>query len=82
MIVNDLVVTGARPLIFLDYIATGKLDPDQIETIIKSIQRACEESDCLLVGGEFGFVELHRGENRLRKSARRAELGIRFVGRI
>jgi phosphoribosylformylglycinamidine cyclo-ligase len=52
MIVNDLVVTGARPLFFLDYIATGKLDPAQIETIIKSIQRACEESDCLLVGGE------------------------------
>jgi len=52
MVVNDLIVTGARPLFFLDYIATGKLDPGQIEVIIKSIQKACEISDCLLVGGE------------------------------
>jgi phosphoribosylformylglycinamidine cyclo-ligase len=52
MIVNDIIVTGARPLFFLDYIATGKLDPAQIETIVASIQAACEESDCLLVGGE------------------------------
>jgi phosphoribosylformylglycinamidine cyclo-ligase len=52
MVVNDLVVTGARPLFFLDYIATGKLDPAQVETIIRSIQAACVESDCLLAGGE------------------------------
>jgi phosphoribosylformylglycinamidine cyclo-ligase len=52
MCVNDLVVCGARPLFFLDYIATAKLDPEQIETIVGSIQSACEESDCLLVGGE------------------------------
>lgn len=52
MCVNDIVVTGARPLFFLDYLATGKLDPAQVETIVRSIQEACEESDCLLVGGE------------------------------
>jgi phosphoribosylformylglycinamidine cyclo-ligase len=52
MIVNDLIVVGARPLFFLDYIATAKLDPSQIAIIIRSIQKACEESDCLLVGGE------------------------------
>jgi len=52
MCVNDLVVCGARPLFFLDYIATAKLDPDEIETIVGSIQKACVESDCLLIGGE------------------------------
>ncbi len=52
MCVNDLIVCGARPIFFLDYIATNKLDPDQIEALVASIQRACEESDCLLIGGE------------------------------
>jgi len=52
MCVNDLIVCGARPLFFLDYIATNKLVPEEVETIIASIQRACEESDCLLIGGE------------------------------
>ncbi len=52
MCVNDLIVGGARPLFFLDYIATAKLDPDEIETIVGSIQNACKESDCLLIGGE------------------------------
>ncbi|MFH1677041.1 MAG: phosphoribosylformylglycinamidine cyclo-ligase [bacterium] len=52
MCVNDLVVCGARPLFFLDYIATAKLDPDEIEVIVTSVQAACEESDCLLIGGE------------------------------
>jgi phosphoribosylformylglycinamidine cyclo-ligase len=52
MCVNDLVVGGARPLFFLDYIATAKLEPDQVETIVGSIQKACEESQCLLIGGE------------------------------
>ncbi len=53
MSVNDLVVTGARPLFFLDYLATAKLDPDQVEVIVASIQAACEESECLLIGGEM-----------------------------
>lgn len=52
MSVNDLIVCGARPLFFLDYIATAKLDPDEIETLVGSIQKACEESECLLIGGE------------------------------
>lgn len=52
MCVNDLIVGGARPLFFLDYLATAKLDPDQVETIVGSIQSACEESECLLIGGE------------------------------
>jgi phosphoribosylformylglycinamidine cyclo-ligase len=52
MVVNDIVVTGARPLFFLDYLATAKLEPDQVATIVGSIQKACEQSECLLVGGE------------------------------
>ena len=53
MCVNDLVVAGVRPLFFLDYIGINKIDPDQIEGIVASIQRACEESECLLIGGEI-----------------------------
>jgi len=52
MSVNDLIVCGAMPIFFLDYIATAKLEPDQIEKIVGSINQACRESDCLLIGGE------------------------------
>ena len=52
MCVNDLIVQGAKPLFFLDYIATGKLKLNQMKTIIKSIVRGCKISDCVLVGGE------------------------------
>ena len=53
MCVNDLVVAGVRPIFFLDYIGINKVDPDQIEAIVASIQRACEESECVLIGGEI-----------------------------
>lgn len=52
MCVNDLVTIGARPLFFLDYYACGKLDVDDAEQVIRSIQLACQESNCLLLGGE------------------------------
>ena len=52
MCVNDLIVQGAKPLFFLDYIATGKLRLKQMKTIIKSIVLGCKISDCALVGGE------------------------------
>lgn len=52
MNVNDLICTGARPLLFLDYYATGKLLPDHLLSVLESIQGACEESGCALVGGE------------------------------
>jgi len=52
MCVNDLIVCGARPLFFLDYIATAKLQPGEIERIVRSVNAACVESDCLLIGGE------------------------------
>jgi phosphoribosylformylglycinamidine cyclo-ligase len=52
MCVNDLVVQGAEPLLFLDYYASGKLDVDAAATVIESIARACRDSGCALVGGE------------------------------
>ncbi|MDB5571733.1 MAG: phosphoribosylformylglycinamidine cyclo-ligase [Hyphomicrobiales bacterium] len=52
MCVNDLIVQGAEPLFFLDYYATGKLDPDAGVAIVKGIARGCVESGCALIGGE------------------------------
>jgi phosphoribosylformylglycinamidine cyclo-ligase len=52
MCVNDIVTTGARPLFFLDYFATGKLTLEVAEAVIKGIANACKESGCALLGGE------------------------------
>ena len=52
MSVNDLLPLAARPLLFLDYIAVGKLAPAQMETIVASVARACREVGCALLGGE------------------------------
>ncbi len=52
MCVNDLVVQGAEPLLFLDYFATGKLDPAQARQVIAGIASGCNEAGCALVGGE------------------------------
>jgi len=50
--VNDILCCGAEPLFFLDYIAMGKLKPEQIEAIISGIVQACREAGCSLIGGE------------------------------
>ncbi len=50
--VNDILVQGARPLFFLDYIATGKLAPDVVEQIVEGMARGCKENGCVLLGGE------------------------------
>lgn len=52
MCVNDLVCVGARPLLFLDYFATGKLDVDRAERVIRGIADACAACGCALLGGE------------------------------
>lgn len=50
--VNDILVQGAKPLFFLDYIGLGKMDPVRVESIVSGIARACEEFSCPLIGGE------------------------------
>src|SRR5690606_26801826 len=52
MCVNDLVVQGAEPLFFLDYFATGKLDPEQGAAIVGGIAEGCRQAGCALIGGE------------------------------
>ena len=52
MCVNDLIVQGAKPLFFLDYIAVGKLNLDKTKKILKGILKGCKISDCKLIGGE------------------------------
>jgi phosphoribosylformylglycinamidine cyclo-ligase len=52
MCVNDIVCQGARPLFFLDYIATGKLNPEKMATIVKGVADGCLASGCALIGGE------------------------------
>jgi phosphoribosylformylglycinamidine cyclo-ligase len=50
--VNDIAVLGAEPLFFLDYLGTGKLEPDAFTQIIKGFAKACAENRCALIGGE------------------------------
>ena len=52
MSVNDLIVQGARPLLFLDYISINKIDLKKLKAIIKGINKGCNQSECELVGGE------------------------------
>ncbi len=52
MCVNDIICQGARPLFFLDYIATGKLDPNKMSDLVKGIADGCLESEAALIGGE------------------------------
>jgi phosphoribosylformylglycinamidine cyclo-ligase len=50
--VNDILVQGARPLFFMDYFATGSLDPDITAAVVEGMARACRENGCVLLGGE------------------------------
>ena len=50
--INDLIVVGAEPLFFLDYIATSKMNSDVVETVVSGISQACKNVGCALIGGE------------------------------
>ena len=52
MCVNDLVVCGAKPMVFLDYLATGRIDETLLQQLIRGVVRGCELADCTLAGGE------------------------------
>jgi len=52
MCVNDLICTGAKPMFFLDYLASGRLNLESSEQIVKGIAEGCKQSACALIGGE------------------------------
>lgn len=63
MCVNDLICQGAKPLFFLDYIATGKVNPEKISEIVSGIADGCIESGCSLIGGETAEMPgMYQGE--------------------
>ena len=59
MCVNDLIVCGAKPLFFLDYFATSKLEIKEAAKVVKSIANACKDSGCALLGGETAEMPGH-----------------------
>ena len=66
MCVNDVVCQGAKPLIFLDYIATGYLDPVKVEQIVAGVADGCRQAGCALIGGETAEMPGFLSRGRIR----------------
>ena len=77
MSVNDVITCGAEPVLFLDCVSVGRLDPDRIAQLVEGVADGCRQAGCALLGGEtaempdlYGARRLRRG--RLRRRSRRA----------
>ena len=64
MCVNDLIVQGAKPIIFLDYISLNKINLKKLKSIIKGITSGCKMAGCELVGGETAEMPGTYGSNK------------------